>query len=726
MSDPQPAAGAARIVTWKRRGRIALVGLVFGAAALAGGAWGLVELDRAYPPPLEAALERSAEIVDRDGQLLRAFTTADGRWRLGVDLADLDRQFVAMLLAFEDKRFARHDGVDAWALLRAAGQFAANGRIVSGGSTLSMQLARLIEPRQRRSVAAKVMQIARAIQIERRLAKDEILALYLTLAPYGGNLEGIRAASLAWFGKEPRRLTVAESALLVAIPQLPEMRRPDRNHAAARAARDRVLARAVTSGLISEDEASIASAAPVPSARTALPALAAHVSDAARRAEPNSVRLEVTLQKSVQAGLEAAARPAAAGLGPKLSVAMVMADAATGEIVGEVGSADYFDTARNGFIDMTRVARSPGSALKPFIYGLAFEDGRIAQETVIEDRPASFSGYRPRNFDMAYQGDVSIRTALQKSLNVPAVRLLDAVGPARLMARFRQAGITPVLPPGKPAGLAIGLGGLGLSLHDLVQLYTGLVNGGRVTALTDRPRPSGETASRGVILPATAAWQVADILSGVAPPANAIHRGIAYKTGTSYGYRDAWAVGFDGKHVLGVWVGRPDGSAVPGISGYATAAPILFDAFVKSGVAIRPLPSAPAGALRQARADLPVTLRRFASGASEDRLAGVSEPAPRIVFPPHGARIELSLLEANRVEGAAHADGADATAAAFSPLVLKLQGGRAPFRWLANGKPLAAVERRRTSHWSPEGKGFSTLTVIDAAGRAASVKVFVE
>ncbi|MDP3896321.1 MAG: penicillin-binding protein 1C [Mesorhizobium sp.] len=703
-------SGAAVMGRSRKRLRAALIGLAATSVAAVAGVLALAELDRAYPPPIEAALERSTEVVDRDGQLLRAFATRDGRWRLGVDLADLDKQFVAMLLAFEDKRFAEHGGVDAWALLRAAGQFAGNGRIVSGGSTLSMQLARLIEPRQRRSLSAKVMQVARAIQIERRMGKDEILALYLTLAPYGGNLEGIRAAALAWFGKEPRRLTVAESALLVAIPQLPELRRPDRNHAAARAARDRVLARAVTSGLISEDEAAAASFAPVPSARKPLPALAAHVAEAARRAEPNATRLEVTLRRAAQAGLETAARDAALRLGPKLSVAMIMADAATGEILAEVGSANYFDTASNGFIDMTRVSRSPGSTLKPFIYGLAFEDGQIAQQTIIEDRPASFSGYRPRNFDMDYQGDVSVRTALQKSLNVPAVRLLDAVGPARLMARFRQAGVNPVLPRGKPAGLAIGLGGLGMSLHDLVQLYTGLVNGGRVSDLTDRPRAAGETASRGVILPAAAAWQVSDILSGVAPPANAIHKGIAYKTGTSYGYRDAWAIGFDGKHVLGVWIGRPDGSAVPGISGYGTAAPVLFDAFVKSGVAIVALPRAPAGALRQAREDLPVTLRRFGASAGEDRLAGVSEPAPEIVFPPQGARVELSQLDGGL----------------YAPLVLKLQGGRAPFRWLANGKALSSVERRRTSRWVPEGNGFSTLTVIDAAGRAASVKVFVE
>ncbi len=681
-----------------------------GVCALAvGGVFGVDRLDRAYPPPLETAMERSGEVVDRDGLLLRAFATKEGRWRLEPDMADVDRRFVEMLLAFEDRRFREHSGVDLKALARAAIQFATNGRIISGGSTLSMQLARLIEPRGRRSVPAKIMQIARAVQIERRLSKDEILRLYLTLAPYGGNLEGIRAASLAWFGKEPRRLTLAESALLVAIPQLPELRRPDRNLEAAKAARSRVLARAVESGIVGEGEARLAELEPLPTSRVALPSLAPHLAETVRRSEPDDLRHVVTLSRPVQQGLEAAADAAVRGLGPKLSVAMVMADAETGEILGEVGSASYLDRARQGYVDMTRAVRSPGSTLKPFIYGLAFEDGRIAQETVIEDRPANFAGYRPRNFDMEYQGDISIRAALQKSVNVPAIRLLDAVGPHRLMARFREAGVDAKMPNGKAEGLAIGLGGIGLTLHDLVQLYTGLANGGQAVRLVNRPRVEGETARRAQLLPAASAWQIADILSGVTPPKGATRRGIAYKTGTSYGYRDAWAVGFDGRHVLGVWVGRADGSAVPGISGFGTAAPLLFEAFVKSGLPITPLPRAPAGALRQAFADLPVTLRRFESTASETKPRGVAEAAPQIVFPPQGARIEL-------------ADGV----AGFSPLVLKLQGGRAPFRWLANGKPWPEAERRRTARWQPDGAGQQTLTVIDAAGRAASVRVFVE
>ncbi|KAB2950324.1 MAG: penicillin-binding protein 1C, partial [Rhizobiaceae bacterium] len=547
-----------------------------GGSALAGvSAGGFLALDRAFPPPLPASLTVSTEVVDRDGQLLRAFATPEGRWRFAVDLDAVDRSFVDMLIAYEDKRFWDHDGVDVIALGRAAVQFAGNGRIVSGGSTLSMQLARLMEPRENRTIGAKLRQIFRAVQIEQRLSKREILERYLTLAPYGGNLEGVRAASLAYFGKEPRRLTVSEAALLVALPQLPERRRPDRNPEGARKARDRVLARMVTAGRLDAAEAARAATEEFVAARRPLPALAAHTTATALANQPFASRLQLTIDRRAQEGLEAVARDAATKLGPKLSVALVVADARSGEILGAVGSADYFDSGRSGWIDMTRAVRSPGSTLKPFIYGLAMEEGLVAQETMIEDRPADFSGYRPRNFDMSYQGDVTVRQALQLSLNVPAIRLLDAVGPARLTARFRQAGVTLKLPPGEAPGLAIGLGGVGVSLRDLVQLYTGLANRGRAIGLRDGSEPAGATiATAATMLSAEAAWQIADILVGVKPPEGAAARGIAYKTGTSYGYRDAWSVGYDGRHVLGVWVGRADAGAVPGLSGYASAAPI--------------------------------------------------------------------------------------------------------------------------------------------------------
>ncbi len=692
------------------RFRFALLALFGNAVLLTALLQGLNRADEAFPPPIERATETSREVVDADGRLLRAFATSEGLWRLRTTSEDVDPQFVRMLLAYEDQRFYDHRGIDPLALLRAAGQFVGNGRIVSGASTLSMQVARLIEPRDGRSLLAKLRQMARAVQIERRLGKAEILDLYLTHAPYGGNLEGVRAASLSYFGKEPKRLSVAEAALLVALPQLPERRRPDRFPQVADAARERVLTRMAVSTVIGEGEAERAAAEAVPRRRLQLPALAPHLSELALRRDPSRQRHETTIRRDVQQALEAVAGSAAARLGPKLSVAMVMADARTGAIVGEVGSADYFDASRSGWIDMTRQIRSPGSALKPFIYGLAFEEGLVAQETIVEDRPADFFGYRPRNFDMSYQGDVSVRQALQLSLNVPAVRLLDAVGPTRLSVRLRRADVRLALPATEAPGLAIALGGAGITLRDLVQLYAALANQGAVVRLGNGVERPPEVVAGDPLIDAAAAWNVTDTLSAVLPPRGSRRLGIAYKTGTSYGYRDAWSVGYDGRHVLGVWVGRADNAAVPGLTGYESAAPILFEAFAKSGIAITPMPKAPPGAVRIAQSELPVGLRRFARTASGLVAATAREPAPQIVYPPEGAHVELGARGGSAV----------------SPLALKLQGGRAPFRWLANGRMLPETSRRRTTQWVPDGAGYSTLTVIDAVGRAASVRVFVE
>lgn len=312
-----------------------------------------------------------------------------------------------------------------------------------------------------------------------------------------------------------------------------------------------------------------------------------------------------TLSLSIQREFETIARHAAEKLGSHVSVAIVMADSLSGEIIAEVGSSDYLDTARRGFVEMSRAVRSPGSTLKPFIYGLAFENGLVAQETIIEDRPSDFSGYRPRNFDMQYQGDVSIRQALQLSLNVPAVKLLDATSPSALMVRFRRADVKLVLPSNEAPGLAIALGGAGISLVDLTQLYAALANRGNPVRLGDAIRGMPEIMESDPLFSSTALWNVSDILSGVLPPLGMKQRGIAYKTGTSYGYRDAWSVGYDGRHAIGVWIGRADNGAVPGIAGYATAAPILFDAFEKSGLPVTPMPAAPAGVARIAQGELP-------------------------------------------------------------------------------------------------------------------------
>ncbi|HET9069299.1 MAG TPA: penicillin-binding protein 1C, partial [Amaricoccus sp.] len=627
---------------------------------------------------------------------------ADGRWRLPLALASVDRGYLAQLVAFEDRRFRRHPGVDPLALARAAAQSLAARRIVSGGSTLTMQVARLLEEGPTGTVRGKLRQMRVALALERRLDKDAILALYLTLAPYGGNLEGLRAASLAWLGKEPRRLTPAEAALLVALPQSPEARRPDRAPAAARAARDRVLARAARAGVIAPEEAAAARSEPVRAARRPFPALAPHLADRLLAERPGAREVATTLDAGLQARLEALVAERARGLGPGISAALIVADHRSGAVLARIGAADRLDPGRGGFLDMTRAVRSPGSTLKPLVYGLAFEMGIAHPETMVEDRPMRFGSYAPQNLDRTWLGAISARTALQASRNLPAVALLDAVGPAQLGARLRRAGATPRLPPGGTPGLAMALGGVGLTLEELVRVYAAIAHGGAAVRLAEvAGAPAGGEVR---VLEATAAWYVADILRGSPPPAGGATGRIAFKTGTSYGHRDAWAVGFDGAHVIGVWFGRPDGAAVPGALGLEAAAPALFDAFTRIGEAPAPLPPPPAGALTVAASALPPPLRSF-------HARGVAGPdgGPAIAFPPDGARVDLGLAR-----GRGH------------PLAIRLGAGTPPFRWLVDGAPLPTDPFARQAEWDPDGAGFVDLAVIDAAGRVARASVFLE
>jgi penicillin-binding protein 1C len=680
-----------------RRRRIAL-GLAGAAAliAVAGGTW-LIALG-----PRPAMPDTSHVVLDRDGRLLRAYATNEGRWRLPTVAEDVDPRFVQMLLAYEDKRFYEHVGVDPLALGRAAFQLIRQGHIVSGASTLSMQVARLMEPRESRSFSAKFRQITRALQLEFALSKHEILSLYLTLAPYGGNLEGIRAASLSYFGKEPRRLSLGEAALLVALPQSPEMRRPDRNSAVARAARDRVLAR--VQGLVPADEIARAKMEGVPVARRELPVLAPHSADQVIVAEPDKRTHQLTVDAPLQKTLQDLARDRAQAMGPQISIAIIAVDNATGEVRAHVGSADYFDTRRAGQVDMTNALRSPGSTLKPFIYGLGFEDGVIHPETLIDDRPVRYGSYTPENFDLTFQGTVTVRKALQLSLNVPAIAVLGKVGVNRLSARLTQTGAALVLPKGEAPGLAMGLGGVGVRLNDLTMLYTGLARGGMATPLIERAGPVEASPRR--LLDPVAAWYIGNTLMGAPPPDNAPHGRVAFKTGTSYGYRDAWAVGFDGRMTVGVWVGRPDGAPVPGLVGRSAAAPILFDAFARSGLTPTPLPPAPKGTVFAQTNKLPPPLQRF---NPETGLRVVADP-PRIMFPPDGARIELAQTGEQKPD----------------PVALKIAGGLMPLTVMVNGVPIGPETTRRSLFFQPDGQGFTRLTVIDARGTADSVMVRVQ
>lgn len=647
-------------------------------------------LDRLYPPDL-SRVRASDVVADASGEMLRPFITADGMWRLPVTADRVDPLYVRMLLAYEDQRFPWHPGVDPLALVRAVGQMAGSGRVVSGASTLTMQVARLLEPRPR-TVAAKLIEMARALQLEVRLGKGDILDIYLTLAPYGGNLEGVRAASLAWFGKEPRQLTAAQAALLVVMPQRPAALRPDRHPEAAKAARDKVLDRMASLGVLTPEQADEARRDPLPARRRAFPQLAPHLAERLRQPGELRTTVQARLQRRAERFLETLV------LDADSSVAVLVVDNASRAVVAYVGALDYLDGKRFGAIDMVRAVRSPGSTLKPLAYAMAFDDGILHPETVLLDQPTSFAGYAPTNFSDAFAGDVTAREALQMSLNVPAVAVLDRLGPLRFATRLKEAGVTLRLPRGADGpGLPVILGGAGVTLEELATLYAGFANKGMVGPL--RLRPADESPARRLFGEA-AAWQLEDILAEAPPPpersgaqGRVDRRRIAFKTGTSYGFRDAWAVGWDRLHTVAVWVGRPDGTPSPTRYGRNSAAPLLFDIF---GL----LPAPPPQLARSApppgvSLTVPPALVRWQR-----------QEGPSIVFPPDGAVLDLGSAQAG--------------------VQLVAKGGAGVLAWLVNDRPLDVDPW--TSHqtwWTPDGPGASRITVKDAEGRSATVEVWL-
>lgn len=669
-----------------------------------------VPVDLAFPPDLIRLRDSSRLVLASDGSVLRGFTTGSDKWRLPADPSTVDPVYLEMLFAWEDRRFALHPGIDPLAMARAAGQFLRHGRIVSGASTITMQTARLLEPKER-TVASKLHEMWRALQLERRFTKEEILAQYLTLAPYGGNLEGIRAASLAWFGKEPRHLAPSEAALLVALPQAPEALRPDRFPERARAARDRVLDRMVERGVLTAQSAAEARQDPVPGLRRPLPFAAPHFAWDVAAAHPERRIIRTTIDAGLQRALERLVLVEQGRLDPGASVAVLVVENESRHVLAWLGSSDFFDDGSYGQIDMVRAVRSPGSTLKPFIYGMAFDDLLIHPETVVADMPTRFGSYQPENFLNVYRGEVTVREALQHSLNVPAVTALDRVGPRRFDSRLRGLGIDLAYGSGGAPGLPLALGGVGTTLQDLVTLYAGLASGGHVMPLVMTGDEEAAGGAPAALLGEAAAWYVTRILEDAPPPAGFIdpravgrERRIAFKTGTSYGYRDAWAIGYDARYTVGVWIGRPDGTPSPDRYGRATAAPLLFRIFRQLPGSGNPAnPWRPEDALDLAARDLPPAMRRISAGEAAPESIGRALTRPLIVsFPPDGAIVELRRQDNG-----------------YAPLPLIADGGRKPLRWLVNGIPVESLPHRRRADWRPDGAGFVRITVIDAQGHTA-------
>ena len=532
--------------------------------------------DRIWPLPLPAD-DLARVVLAEDGTPLWRFADADGVWRYPITPEQVSPLYLQALLTYEDRWFYRHPGVNPLALGRAVWQNLQGGRVVSGGSTLSMQVARLLDPHAR-TLPGKLRQLWRTAQLEWHLSKDEILQIYLNRAPFGGTLQGVAAASWAYLGKSPQQLTPADAALLAVLPQAPSRLRPDRHPQRAQAARDKVLQRLAEYRVWPEQQVAEAAQEPLLLAPRQEPTLAPLL--ARRLNRPGSPPLiRTTLDAALQRRLEDLLLGWRARLPERTSAAILVVESQTMAVRAYLGSVDLGDTRRFGHVDMISALRSPGSTLKPFLFGMALDEGLIHSESLLQDVPRRYGDYRPGNFSQGFSGPVSASSALALSLNLPAVQLLEAYGPKRFAAQMRQGGMPLTLPPLAEPNLSLILGGAGSRLEDLVSGYSAFARNGMSAAL--RLQPDDPLLERRLLSPG-AAWITRRILSGQARPdldphAELVQRPqLAWKTGTSYGFRDAWSIGVGPRYLIGIWIGRPDGTPVPGQFGLASAAPLML------------------------------------------------------------------------------------------------------------------------------------------------------
>lgn len=536
--------------------------------------WGLVvAADRLWPLPLKE-VNPARVVVDEQGTPLWRFADSEGIWRYPVTIEEVSPRYLEALIQYEDRWFWDHPGVNPFSVLRAAWQDLTSGRVVSGGSTLTMQVARLLDPHPR-TFGGKIRQLWRALQLEWHLSKRDILTLYLNRAPFGGTLQGVGAASWAYLGKSPAQLSYSEAALLAVLPQAPSRLRPDRWPGRAEAARNKVLARMETQGVWSAKQVRESREEPVWLAPRQMPQLAPLFSRM-MLGKSRDDKIVTTLDAALQRQLEELAMNWKGRLPPRSSLAMIVVDHATMKVRGWVGSVDINDDSRFSHVDMVSAIRSPGSVLKPFVYGLAMDDGLIHPASLLQDVPRRTGDYRPGNFDSGFHGPISMSEALLRSLNLPAVQVLEAYGPKKFAGKLRNVGLPLILPAGAQPNLALILGGAGARLQDIVAAYSAFARHGNAARL--RLLPGDPLVERPLMTPG-AAWIIRRILANQAQPLpdSALPQVVplAVKTGTSYGYRDAWAIGVNARYVIGIWTGRPDGTPVAGQFGYASAVPLL-------------------------------------------------------------------------------------------------------------------------------------------------------
>jgi penicillin-binding protein 1C len=508
-------------------------------------------------------------------------------------------------VGIEDRRFYSHPGVDPLALLRAVWQNVTSLRVVSGASTITSQVIRLSisesltreQGGRRRGLATKAREFAQALKLERLMDKNEILEIYLNRAPFGGNIRGVQAASLIYFGKPASKLSPGEACLLVGMLKGPSLYRPDRRPEAAKKRRDFVISLLEKRGVFSLEEARLARLEALPSQWTQPPRRAFHFaemvlngSEFPRHEFHSRNRMTTTLNLELQTKLEAILSQAITPLPETVTIAAGVVDNRTGGLAAWVGNARFGRDGRSSWVDCGLAPRSPGSALKPFAYLAAFDKGLLTPGSLLADSPLAFSGRAPRNFDLTYRGAVSARVALSDSLNAPAVRVLRMAGQENVLQLMREMGL-PLWRPSSHYGDSLILGGCEVTVLQVLEAYTTLANGGihrRLSVLQEdlkedlRGKEDFQDEKGARLVSAAAAWMVSDILdnrSRLSAFARETLGGtwhVAFKTGTSYGLRDAWTAAWTPDFTVAVWVGNPSGEAWPGLVGAEVAAPVAL------------------------------------------------------------------------------------------------------------------------------------------------------
>lgn len=543
-----------------------------------------------FPLPQEKLVRPHAQFVySRDGQLISCYTSPDRFWRKPVVLVDVSPRLVRCVLTCEDQWFYYHPGINPVSLVSALIDNIKAGHVVRGGSTITMQIARMIEPKER-SVGNKVIEMFRALQLELRFSKRELLEIYFNLAPYGGNLEGVGAATQFYFDKSPEHLSLSECAILAAIPASPSNFRPDKDIASCERRRNRVLENLRNKGIITSEECASAEREEIPEQRFARPSVAPHFCQSLITAHPDSTVLVSTIDLEIQRICERLAKRHQARLNDKdiHNISVVVLDNATGDVLAMVGSADFDDERHQGQINGAYAPRSPGSALKPFAYALGFDEGLIVPASRLADIPVNYHGYTPENYDDEFHGIVSVHEALAQSYNVPAVVVAGKVGLRRFYDLLKAGGISTLTRRPEQYGLPLVLGACEVRLIELANLYSTLARGG--VPRNVRELISDERVTTRRLLTPEACYLTSEILSDLERPDfpaswefTADLPRIAWKTGTSYGRRDAWTIGYNPRYTVGVWAGNFSGRGSADIVGVGIAAPLMFDIFNEVG-----------------------------------------------------------------------------------------------------------------------------------------------